>query len=131
MLLTQCCLSCFFIFTSFNATPLILLVKLSWFEIASRWTVTNSSKLLVVCSWAGVNVLIKNKFRSAIHLLSQNIVQSLSLIVQNHWWKHQINVWNLLKVNNKFTRTMSLTSLLCVYFQLKKQNSHLVFLVFL
>ena len=27
-----------------------------------------------------------------------------------HWWQHQKNVWNMFKVNNKHTRTTSLTS---------------------
>ena len=37
---------------------------------------------------------------------------SWHLFVQHQQWKHQENVWNLLKVNNKDTR---MTSLMCLY----------------
>ena len=102
---TQTFLSCFFIFTSFNTTPIIL----SWFEISSQWKVTNSEGLMLVCRWAGVNALVQNKFCSTIHLLSQY------LLIQSHRWKHHMNMWNLLKVNNKETRLMSLTASWCLY----------------
>ena len=35
--------------------------------------------------------------------------------VENHQWKHQNNVGNLFKVNNKDTRTASLMSFWCLY----------------
>ena len=74
--------------------------------------------------WAGVNALLQNKFSSIIHLLSQH------LLAQSHQWKHQLNVWTLLKVNNKEIR---LISLLCLNVLLLTSNtSHiLVFLMFL
>ena len=56
-----------------------------------------------------VNVLAQNKFRSTIHLLRQH------LLAQSHQWKHQMDGWNLLNVNNKNTRLMPLTSFWCPY----------------
>ena len=53
--------------------------------------------------WASVNDLVQIKFCSIIHLLSQY------LLAQSHRQKHQMNVHNLLKVNNKETRTKSVT----------------------
>ena len=72
---------------------------------------------MLVCSWANVNALVQNKFYSTIHLLSQH------LRAQSHQWKHQLSVWNLLKVNNKDTRLMSLTSFWCPHCQLQ---THLI-----
>ena len=48
--------------------------------------------------WASVNDLVQIKFRSIIHLLSQHLLD------QSHRQKHQMNVQDLLKVNNKETR---------------------------
>ena len=59
---------------------------------------------MLVCRWADVNTLTQHKFRSTIHLLGQYS------LAQSHRWKYQINVWNLLKVIYKDTRTMSLKS---------------------
>ena len=81
----------FFIFTSFNTTRVILLVKIIKFEIASQLKVINSGALMLVCRWASVNDLVQNKFRSIIHLLSQH------LLAQSHWRKHQMNVQDLWK----------------------------------
>ena len=39
---------------------------------------------------------------------------SWHLLVQSQEWKHQSNVWNRSQVNNKDTRTTSLTSWLCL-----------------
>ena len=39
-------------------------------------------------------------------------------LVQCQQWKHQNNVWNLFKVNNKDTRTASVTSFLYLYCKL-------------
>ena len=64
---------------------------------------------MLVRRWAGVNDLDQNKFGSIIHLLS------LHLLAQNHRRKHQMNLQDLLKVNNKETRTKSLTSFWCPY----------------
>ena len=95
----------FFVFSSFTPTPLILLVKITLitFGIASQLKMTNSSGLMLVCRWASVNDLVQNKFRSIIHQLSHHLLD------QTHWRKHQMNVQDLLKVNNKDTRTNSLT----------------------
>ena len=90
----------FFSFTSFNTTPLILLVKI----ISTQLKVTNSGGLMLVCRWTSVNDPVQNKFRSIIHLLSQHLLD------QSHWRKHQMNVQDLLKVNNKEIRTKSMTS---------------------
>ena len=48
---------------------------------------------------------------------SRNFVHPLSrqLLVQSQQRKHQNNVWNLFKVNNKDTRRTSATSLWCLY----------------
>ena len=54
---------------------------------------------MLVCRWAKVNDLVQNKFRSIIHLLSQHLLD------QSHRRKHQMNVQDLLKINNKDTRT--------------------------
>ena len=40
---------------------------------------------------------------------------SWHLLVQSQQWKHQNNVWNMFKVNNKDTKTTSLTSFWCLY----------------
>ena len=36
--------------------------------------VTNSGWLMLGCTWAGVNALAQNKFRSTVHLLSQHLL---------------------------------------------------------
>ena len=59
-----------FIFTSFDTTSLILLVKI----ISSQSKVTNSGGLMLVCRWASINDPVQNKFRSIIHLLSQHLL---------------------------------------------------------
>ena len=46
------------------------------------------------------------------------------LLAQSHRWTYQINVWNLLKVNNKDTRLMSFTSFWCPYCQFQ---THFIF----
>ena len=73
---TQTFLFCFFIFTSFNATSLILLVK----HILLRYC-KSVKALLIQVGWAntcvqvaGVNALAQNKFRSTIHLLNQHLL---------------------------------------------------------
>ena len=58
---------------------------------------------MLVCMWASVNDLVQNKIRSTIHLLIQHLLD------KSHRRKHQMNVQDLLKVNNKDTRTKSLT----------------------
>ena len=90
----------FVIFTIFNTTPLILLTRI---------ILSNSGGLMLVCRWAGVDALVKNKFRSTIHLLRQH------LLAPSRQWKHHTNVLNLLEVNNKDTRLMSLTSFWCPF----------------
>ena len=40
---------------------------------------------------------------------------SKHLITASQWWKHQSNVWNMFKINNKATRIMSTTSFWCPY----------------
>ena len=62
---------------------------------------------MLVCRWPDVNAVVQNEFCSTIHLLSQY------LLAQSHWWKHQMNVWNLLKVNYKDTLKMSLKLFWC------------------
>ena len=37
------------------------------------------------------------------------------LLVQSQQWKHQNNVWNLFKVNNRDTRTTSMTLFWCLH----------------
>ena len=67
--------------------------------------VINSGRLMLVCRWVGVNAPAQNKFRPTIDLLNQHL-----LAESHHQWNQQLNVLNLLKVNNKDTRLMSLTS---------------------
>ena len=45
----------------------------------------------------------------------ENPSASQHLLVPNQQWKHQNNVWNLFKVNNKDTRTTSMKSFRCLY----------------
>ena len=79
-----------------------------------------------VCRWTRVNDLVQNKLRFIIHLLSQH------LLPQSHRWKHQMNVQDLLKANNKDIRTKIIyhSGVLTLN---SKHISHyaLVFLVFL
>ena len=51
------------------------------------------------------------------YLLGGYVVHTPSwhLLVQKHLWQYKNNVWNLFKVNNKDTRTMSMTSFWCLY----------------
>ena len=87
---------------------------------------TNSGELMLVCRWANVNDLVHNKFHFIIHLLSQHLLD------QSHRRKHQMNVQDLLKVNNKGTRTKSLTSLRYLYLNSKHILHYaLAFLAFL
>ena len=81
----------------------------SQFGIASQLKVTNWSRIMLVCRWVSANDLVQNKFRSIMHLLSQN------LLAQSHRQKHQMNVQDPLKVNNNETRTKSMTSFWCAY----------------
>ena len=74
----------FFIFTSFNTTPLMLLVKII-LNRNRKQKVTNLDGLMLLCRQVAVNALVQNKFRSTIHLLSQN------LLAQSLRWKHQMN----------------------------------------
>ena len=78
----------FFIFSSFNTTPLILLVKIILIRNCKsvKGDYNDSGGLILVSRWASVNDLIQNKFRFIIHLLSQH------LLAQSNRWKHQMNV---------------------------------------
>ena len=78
-----------------------------------------------MCRWASVDDLVQNKFLSINHLLSQH------LLPQSHRQKHQMNVQDLLKVNNKKTRTKSMTSFVCPKHSKHISHDALVFLVFL
>ena len=44
-----------------------------------------------------------------------NIGTKLTFTCQSQQWKHQDNVWNRFKVNNKDTRTTSMTLFCCLY----------------
>ena len=46
------------------------------------------------------------------------------LLVQIQEWKQQKNVWNMFKVNTKDTRTTSMTSFWCLYWQLRTDFGH-------
>ena len=85
---------------------------------------TNSGGLMLVWRWLGINAIVQNEFCYTIHLLSQH------LLAQSHHWKDKTNVWNLLKVNYKDTRKMSLTLFWCPYTANIRHISYLV-LVFL
>ena len=69
----------------------------------------NSGELMLEWRWESINDLVQNKFRSIIHLLRQHLLD------QSHQQKHQMNVQDLLKVNNKETRTKSMTLFWCPY----------------
>ena len=56
---------------------------------------------MLVCRWTSINDLIQNKLRSIIHILNHN------LLAQSHRQKHQMNVQDLLKVNNKETKSQN------------------------
>ena len=106
---TQTFLSCFFIFTSFNTTLLILLVKNILIRNCESMKGDKFRRANACVQVHNQNALVQNIFCSTIHLPSQH------LLVQNNRLKHQINVWNLLKINNKDTRLMPLTSFWCAY----------------
>ena len=63
---------------------------------------TNLGGLMLVHRWGSVNDLVENKFHFINHLLRQHLLD------ESHRRKQQINVQDLLKVNNKDTRTKSL-----------------------
>ena len=46
------------------------------------------------------------------------------LLVQSQQWNHQKNNWNLFKIKNTDTRTMSMTSFWCLYCQLWTDFTH-------
>ena len=48
----------------------------------------------------------------------------LYLLVQSQRWKHQSNVWNLIKFNNKDTRTTSVRSFWCLSCSLQIYFTH-------
>ena len=48
------------------------------------------------------------------------VLPSRHLLVQSQQWKHQNNVWNLFKVNDKDFRIKSMMSLWCIYYQIFK-----------
>ena len=56
---TQTFLSWFFILISFDITPQILLVKISFIWNCKSVKVTDSGGPIFVCRWASVNVLVK------------------------------------------------------------------------
>ena len=62
-----------FIFTSFNATTLRLLVN-TFGKISSQLKVTNSGGVMLVSRWARVNDPVQNKYCSIIHLLGQHLL---------------------------------------------------------
>ena len=51
-------------------------------------------------------------------------ILSWHLVVQIQQWKHQNNVWNLFKVNNKDSRTTWTKSFWCLYCQLGIEFTH-------
>ena len=55
---------------------------------------------------------------------SSRFFSSRHLLIQSQLWKHQKNVWNMFKVNNKDTRTTSLKSFWCLYCQLWTNFTH-------
>ena len=61
------------IFTSFNTTPLILLVKVILLRNCNSVKDVYSIGLMLVCRWEGVNALVQKKFHSTIHLLNQHL----------------------------------------------------------
>ena len=61
------------IFTSFNTTPLILLVKVILLRNCNSVKGVYSIGLMLVCRWEGVNALVQKKFHSTIHLLNQHL----------------------------------------------------------
>ena len=96
---TETLLSLVFIFTSFNTTPLILLVKIILIRICK--SVKDSGGLMRVCRWVTVDARLQKK------IPFNNSSTEPTFI---WWWiEHQMNVWNLLKADNKNTRMMPLT----------------------
>ena len=78
-------------------------LETSW-NIFSRWC-----RLM---SWSGQTDIWSDYKKSTWHLL-----------VQNWPWKSHNNMWNLFKVNNRDTKTMSMISFWCLY-QLWTDSKH-------
>ena len=67
---------------------------------------SNSGGVMLVCSWASVNDVVQNKLHLGIDLLSQHLID------QSHPRKHQMNVQDPLKVNNKGTKKKAIDIIL-------------------
>ena len=69
-----------------------------------------------VPSRAKHKILIHTQSCLETFIMSMNLTQpSRRLLVPNQQWKHQSNVWNLFKINDKDTRTNSITPFWCFY----------------
>ena len=90
---TQTFLFCFFIFTSFNITALMLLVKVTLIQNCKSMTVVKFRWTNALCRPAGVNVLVQNTFRSTICLLSLHLL-ALKVTDGNTRWMCEI-CWKL------------------------------------
>ena len=65
-------------------------------------------------------IIVRPNFETLIFL--SMTTPSGHLFVQSQQWKYQTNVWNLFKINNEGTRTRSMISFWCLYFE---QISHI------
>ena len=74
---------------------------------------------MLVCRRASANDLVQNKFRSIIHLLSHH------LLAQSHRQKHQMNVQDLLKINNKKTQN-KVNDVILVSLRLTLNTFHMI-----
>ena len=75
---------------------------LLWISCATESAWYNSRKFTILRERAFLTLYVET-------------VTSRHLLVQSQQWKHQNNMWNLFKVNNKDTKTTSVTSFWCLY----------------
>ena len=106
-----------------NAKNTIILKPVNWFAAQINWLVSvwrqhENSFFMSTAAWQN-HILRVSQFKLiwvSIPLYI-NVLRypNIHLLVQSQRWEHQENVWNLFKVNNKDTRTTSMTSFWCLY----------------
>ena len=110
--------------------------KISYHFIQSQFTLADE-RLSITCitmncrtayflwlvSWLFAIYTAKKKKKKI--LFHNKIRFQTTFFVQSEQWKHQEKVRNLFKVDNKYTRTTSITSFCCLYCQMWTDFKHL------
>ena len=78
--------------------------KKQWSNVATSVKVNNKGTSTCLCFF--------------VFALNNEVVLFFHLLVQSQQWKHQKNVWNLFKVNNKDNSMTSMAWFWCLYCQL-------------